>query len=890
MKIQKNKLFAVAILATLTACKGPKDVTETKVEPTIITEPIEEKEPVTRADYSPSETRVNDVLHTKLEVSFDWEKAYLNGKATIDVKPHFYPTKELVLDAKGFDIHKVFLMANGDFQELKYDYDTLFLTIQLDKEYTRNDQYQVYIEYTAKPNELESGGSSAITSDKGLYFINADSSETNKPTQIWTQGETEASSCWFPTIDSPNERMTQEIYITVDEKYKTLSNGLLVVSIDNKNGTRTDHWKQDLNHPPYLAMMAIGDFAVVKDTWKRKNGEEMPVHYYVEKEYEQYAKSIFGKTPKMLTFFSDVLGVEYPWAKYHQIVVRDYVSGAMENTTAVIHGEFLHRTDRELLDSDNESIIAHELFHHWFGDLVTCESWANLPLNESFANYSQYLWDEYEHGRDAADHNAYGEMNGYFMQSGQQGHEHLIRFDHGDKEEMFDAHSYNKGGRILNMLRRYIGDEAFFESLRTYLESNKFQPAEVHNLRMAFEKVTGEDLNWYFNQWFLDKGHPVLKFEQEYDATNGVVNVTVTQKQKFENTPLYRLPIEVDVYANGKVERHRIDVEEVQSTFALPVNGQPDLVNIDAEKVLLCKKTDVKSIEQWAFQYRNAPLYLDRREAITKLGKKSTDIAKKVIVEALDDPYWHIKTMAMKNLKKAIKDTPDAIKAKLINLAKNDPKSSVRSEAIKTLQKHFDDDASLKDLYVNAVKDQSYRVMSSGIKAIAAVDEEQGMKIAKEYEKEDNGSIKTAVAQIYAKHGGEAEHEFFLNSMNSIGGFEKFGFIQTYNSYLRNQSDAEIDKGIKVYEDIAKNSAAWWLKLSGYQMLSGLNTMYEKRQRELTTKIESVEAEGGDQMAKAEHERDLNKAKNQSQKIMDLINKLKEQETDKNVLQYIGSM
>src|SRR5690606_29186550 len=197
-------------------------------------------------------------------------------------------------------------------------------------------------------------------------------------------------------------------------------------------------------------------------------------------------------------FFSEKLGVEYPWDKYHQIVVRDYVSGAMENTGAVIFGDFVYKNKRELLDANDQSIIAHELFHHWFGDLVTAESWSNLTLNESFANYSQYLWDEHRFGLDEADYQAEGEADGYYQTGQSQGYHDLVWFDYDNKEQMFDGHSYNKGGRILHMLRNYIGDDAFFKALNIYLTQNKFKAAEFHQLRLAFEEVTGEDLNWFF--------------------------------------------------------------------------------------------------------------------------------------------------------------------------------------------------------------------------------------------------------------------------------------------------------------------------------------------------------------------------------------------------------
>ena len=353
-----------------------------------------------RERYNETETVLTDLIHTKLEVDFDWEHSEMNGIATITAKPHFYKSNELILDAKSMIINKI----SRDGVTLNFEYDDAYLKIDLGKEFSRNEKYTVVIDYIAQPENIEEGTGSAITSDKGLYFINPTGRDRNKMPQIWTQGETEASSVWFPTIDSPNAKSSQEIFITVDDKYATLSNGKLMSSKNIADGKRVDHWKQELAHAPYLFMMAVGEFKIIKDSYTRKDGSKMEVNYYVEPEWEGSAKDIFGDTPEMIKFFSEKMGVEYPWDKYHQIVVRDYVSGAMENTGAVIFGDFVYKNKRELLDSDDNSTIAHELFHHWFGDLVTAESWSNLTLNESFANYSQYLWDEHKYGIDEADY------------------------------------------------------------------------------------------------------------------------------------------------------------------------------------------------------------------------------------------------------------------------------------------------------------------------------------------------------------------------------------------------------------------------------------------------------------------------------------------------------
>ncbi|MFN7015239.1 MAG: M1 family metallopeptidase, partial [Bacteroidia bacterium] len=394
----------------------------------------------------------------------------------------------------------------------------------------------------------------------------------------------------------------------------------------------------------------IGEYEIVKDKWRN-----IEVNYYVERDFGPHAKKIFEYTPEMMEFFSKRMGYDYPWDKYHQVVVRDYVSGAMENTSAVIFGEFVQKTSRELLDGNNESIVAHELFHHWFGDLVTCESWANLPLNESFATYGEYLWFENKHGRDEADYHGQNGLNSYLLESRQK-QVNMIRFDYVDKEDMFDSHSYAKGGRILHMLRYYMGDEAFFKSLKLYLKNNAFKAAEMHHLRLACEEVTGEDLNWFFNQWFYASGHPNLEFETTYDEAAKKVNVTVKQKQDFLTTPLYRLPIDIDVYANGKKERTRLIFTQAVETLSIPCETKPDLVNVDAEKMLLCVKKEKKTAEEWAFQYRNAPLYLDRYEALENISKGgNAELTAAITLEALKDKHWNIRAQAIRGLRKTNK-------------------------------------------------------------------------------------------------------------------------------------------------------------------------------------------------------------------------------------------
>ncbi|HSK12878.1 MAG TPA: M1 family aminopeptidase, partial [Phnomibacter sp.] len=315
------------------------------------------------------------IVHTRLEVGFDYENRRMPGKAWLTMSPHFYPTDSAILDAKGMWIHEVALVSGSQRKKLAYSYaDSMVLRIKLDRVYRQGEKPVLYIEYTARPDDLELKGSAAITGAKGLYFINPDGKDSTKPIQIWTQGEPDATSVWCPTVDRPNQKTTQQISMTVPAKYVTLSNGVLTKQVKHANGTRTDTWKMDLPHAPYLMFMGVGDYAIVRDKYKN-----IPVDYYVEKEYAPVAKRIYGNTPEMMAFFGRILGMEYPWPKYAQMTAVDYVSGAMENTTATLHGSWANQNARQLTDGNIwETTIAHELFHHWFGDLVTMESFSNL--------------------------------------------------------------------------------------------------------------------------------------------------------------------------------------------------------------------------------------------------------------------------------------------------------------------------------------------------------------------------------------------------------------------------------------------------------------------------------------------------------------------------------
>jgi aminopeptidase N len=794
--------------------------------------------------YRASVTRINDILHTKLEVSFDWQNAWLIGKATIDIKPHFYSTDKLYLDARGMEIYKVQLVKDKSVIDLNYKYENDSIKIQLDKTYSRDEKYTVFIDYKSKPNDLKTGGSAAIQSDKGLYFINPKGETPNKMPQIWTQGETQSNSVWFPTIDNPNERMTDEILITVDDKYTTLSNGILVLQTKNANGTRTDHWKMDMPHAPYLVMMGIGEFKKVTD--KSWNGKE--ISYYVEKEFEPHAKAIFGNTPEMISFFSSKLGVPYAWPKYAQIVARDYVSGAMENTSATLHGDFVYQTKKELIDGSNgEDVISHELFHQWFGDLVTCESWSNLPLNESFATYGEYLWEEYKYGLDAADAHSYSSRMGYFAEAAQTKKD-MIRYDVINREDMFDAHSYNKGGQILHMLRKYVGDDAFFSSLKLYLEKNKFKTVEIHDLRLAFEEVTGEDLNWFFNQWFLAKGHPDLDVKYTYIDSLKTVRLTTKQTQDLSTTPLYKLPVFIDLYFGEgnykKVKREKITLSKVNQEFDFKVETAPSFVNFDADKQLLAVINEDKTIKDFIYQYKHAPLFLDRNDALeafrTNLDEPGVY---ETVVSALNDKWYGHRLKAISILNELASKKENELKPLFIKLANTDSKTLVRAEAIEFLSKNYSGD-DLISLFQNKLSDSSYAVMGSALMGLAKNNPDATLKQAKQFESESANSIRYALMDLYSKHGSDENNTYFVSIKNEFSGFERFGFMNLYGSFLKRCTEEKtIISGAEYFKETAKNESNIYVKSFAQRALKSMLSRYKEQESTYTTEIEKLKKE-----------------------------------------------
>jgi aminopeptidase N len=774
--------------------------------------------------YRAAATIVNDIVHTKLEVNFDWQHQWMYGTEYLTLKPHFFPQDTVRLDAKWMDIYKVELVRpDGTKAPLTYTHDTLKLDIKLDKAYRKDEKFTLFISYKAKPNDHKSAGSEAIQDDKGLYFINPLGKDTDKPMQIWTQGETESNSNWFATYDKPDFKSTDEIYITVDKKYTTLSNGILESQKDNGDGTRTDYWNMDLPHAPYLFMMAIGKFVITKDQWRGKE-----VNYYAEPKFAPYSRKIFGETPAMIEFFSDKLGVEYPWQKYDQVVVRDYVSGAMENTTATLHGENLNRTPRQMLDEDYHDYISHELFHQWFGDYATCESWANITLNESFADYSEYLWNEHRYGKEYADWIGHQAFEKYMGESKRGKNVPLVRFHYDDREAVFDSHTYEKGGRILHMLRYAVGDDAFYKSLQLYLKTYAFKATEVPELRLCFEAVTGRDMNWFFNQWYYSDGHPVLDFSYSYTADS--IYVRVTQKHNTETPLTYELPFRIDVHYGKTIDSNNVVLTKKVQTFAFKAKGKPDLIDADAERILLCEKTENKSAKDYIFQYRNASNYMQKRDAIDSLRRQQRLNYEAAIVyrDALKDSSESIRAIAARNIL-ITKNNKDTVLALLKATLETDPKSRVRAAVIEAFGRQ-----NAKDYEPEIIKytgDSSYMVASTALITLNNIDSAEALQRAKLFDKETTFDMKNAVYTINSLSGDSTYNDYFLKKLATDKGFSRSFLMYHYANFICRMNPDMADKSIDTLRHILLHDDTTIIQLHGFGVgaIERIKEHYERK-------------------------------------------------------------
>ncbi|HYX25898.1 MAG TPA: M1 family metallopeptidase, partial [Thermoanaerobaculia bacterium] len=466
--------------------------------------------------------------HLKLDLAFDWDARSVAGTATETLTPLVPGLDSLVFHAAGLAVGKV--RVNGAERPFSLDPQAQTLTVQLDRPAGPADRIEAAIDYAAHPQA-------------GLYFVGPDKAYPAKPRQIYSQGESNLNRYWFPAWDYPNDRATTEVVATVKPPLEVVSNGKLVEVTDRPDGRRTWHWRMDFPHASYLLSVAIGDFAKVSDQW-----QGIPVDYYVPKgpKAEEEARRSFGRTPAVLDFYSKVTGRPYPYPKYAQTVVVDYMWGGMENISATTQTARTLHDARAEPDFTSEGLVAHEAAHQWFGDLVTCQDWSNAWLNEGFADYFTALYLGSAHGEDELQAQLDDYRRSYLREDANRYRRPIVTRRYADAIAMFDSHTYAEGALVLRMAHFLLGDEGWWQGIHAYLDRNAGRTVVTSDLQEALEDATGASLGPLFEQYVYGAGHPELKVRWSWQTETKQVHLEFRQTQELSaETGLFSFPLEV---------------------------------------------------------------------------------------------------------------------------------------------------------------------------------------------------------------------------------------------------------------------------------------------------------------------------------------------------------
>ncbi|HKQ53223.1 MAG TPA: DUF3458 domain-containing protein [Pyrinomonadaceae bacterium] len=551
--------------------------------------------------------RTYDLQHYVIRTRFDVPNKTVIGDTTVVLKPLAAGFNSFELDASDMKIEAVTLGETS--APLQWTQPPDKLSIKLDRAYGPAETVSVRIQYRAKP-------------ERGLYFVperQGGGGAWTTPAQIWSQGEPEDNHYWFPAYDYPDDHATSEQYITTGADEIAISNGALVETITNADGTRTFHWKMDEPHATYLTSLVVGDYAKLDGAYKN-----VPLEYYTYRGTEETAQRAFSKTPDMMRLFSDKTGQEYPYNRYAQTVVSSFIFGGMENVTATTHAdsEILHSSSPESQVS-TENLISHELAHSWFGNLVTCKDWSELWLNEGFATFMEAVFREHDAGHDAYLNEMRSNTSLYLLEDLARHRRPLVFDRYRSPLDLFDTTVYKKGALVLHMLRETVGDELFWKALNHYLAENKWKPVTTQDLKRAFEETTAQRLDWFFDQWVYKAGFPELRVRSFYNAPTRKLTLEVTQTQGPEAmTPLvFRLPVEIELATQSGARTERVEVTERTQRFTFQLDGKPLMIRFDKGARLLKVVNFPQPASRLKYQLAHSADIVGRIEAAEALAR-----------------------------------------------------------------------------------------------------------------------------------------------------------------------------------------------------------------------------------------------------------------------------
>jgi aminopeptidase N len=605
--------------------------------------------PGTVTHYVPD--RPITVAHVRLSLEPNLAERSLTGESRLSLVARRDEVTHVELNAVDMRIDRVTVDGRP---AASLDYDGERLRVALGRTFKRDDTFTLSVQYHCKPR-------------RGLYFVGPDAAHPDRPLECWSQGQDDDSRHYWPCIDLPVEKATSEMFCTVPAGLTVLSNGDLTEKTDLPDGRTCWHYELNIPHAPYLVTLVCGPFTEIKD---RAPETGVDVYYYAPKGREQDTQRSLGRTPEMIDFFSRRIGVRYPYSRYSQIYVHDFIFGGMENTTATTLMSEAIVDARAALDHDVEALVSHELAHQWWGDLLTCREWPEAWLNEGFATYFEYVWRQHAHGRDEADVDLLGDLDAYLSEAGSYQRPILCRqFD--EPIDIFDRHLYEKGCRVLHMLRHELGEENFWRAIHLYAERHARGSVETRDLARAIEQATSRGMDWFFDQWVGTPGHPELEATWEWDADKKSGTLRLEQKQSAERT--YRFTTKVRFEVDGKEIDENIAITQRTQAFEFRLPGRPSQVVLDPGDVLLKTIKMKKPRPLWEGQLKAASLGVDRVLAARALADMPEPGAVVALASALEnDAFWAVRSAAATALGKTRRQ--DALDALLKARAQQHPK------------------------------------------------------------------------------------------------------------------------------------------------------------------------------------------------------------------------
>ena len=649
-----------------------------------------------RADEPYARSRDYDLQHSKIALRFDLDQKRVLGEVTHSLSILRGGSTKVFFDSVGLTIQSVTLNRAA----IKFETSADKLIVPLPAAAKAGDKFEIVIRYEGKPA-------------KGMYFILPDKDYPERPRQIWTQGESEDTRYYLPTYDYPNDRLTTETILTVPASWITVSNGKLMNVSEAGKGLKTWYWKESVPSSTYLITVVAGEFDEITDTW-----HGIPVTYYAPKGRGDRLPLNYGRTPAMMELFSKKFGVDYPWEKYAQVMVDDFVAGGMENSSATTNNSnsLVHPKLAPEYFTGEDDLISHELGHQWFGDLVTCKDWGDIWLNEGFATFLEAVWTEAHYGKDQADYERWNNAREWF-ESNSLWNKPIVRHDFDDSSE-FDGNAYNKAGWVLYMLREQTGEDAFYRGLKYYLEVNRGKSVVTADLAKAIEESAHVNVDQFFSQWLYGAGAPRFDLSYTYDGEKHQVMLTVKQIQRVEGrVGLFRVPVEVAITTGSGPKLYNFTVSKDKQTFPLPAESAPLMVLFDKGGHILKSAEFHKEKKEWLYQVKSATDLADRADAVVALGKmKNDDEVVAVLGDVLrNDKAWGVRATAADTLGQL-----GAASASKLLLAALDSHDGpwVRNRVVSALGNFKDDTTVAAKLNSVANQDDSYRARAAALQAL----------------------------------------------------------------------------------------------------------------------------------------------------------------------------